>query len=81
MTAKADDLLLSWSQECSYYFKISRPRGSGGQALIALAGENTDSMLSITIHESGQLLRWSLGGGDNITVLGPEVIRKVIAKQ
>lgn len=51
------------------------------QVLEPAAGNEMESMLTVKLPSSGQLLRWILAGGDNITVHEPLDLRGLIVKQ
>ena len=51
------------------------------QQLALLDGEQAGSLLTVTMPSSGQLLRWVLAAGENITVLAPEGFRDVVVGQ
>lgn len=51
------------------------------QQLALLEGERAGSLLTVTMPSSGQLLRWVLAAGENITVLAPETFRDVVVGQ
>lgn len=51
------------------------------QVLEPAAGNEVESMLTVKLPSSGQLLRWILAGGDNITVHEPLDLRDLIVKQ
>jgi len=52
-----------------------------GQLLEALDEDRDAALLTVEIPSSGQLLRWVLAGGENITVLEPIEFRDVVAEQ
>lgn len=51
------------------------------QKLEPLSDSEPGSLLTVTMPSSGQLLRWILAGGDNITVIGPLELREIIINQ
>ncbi|BEV72992.1 hypothetical protein THUN1379_24740 [Paludibacterium sp. THUN1379] len=53
---------------------------NGSQQLTALE-ERDGSLLTVEIPSSGQLLRWILAGGENVTVLEPAKLREVVVEQ
>lgn len=51
------------------------------QKLEPLSDDEPGSLLTVTMPSSGQLLRWILAGGDNITVHEPLELREIISNQ
>jgi proteasome accessory factor B len=52
-----------------------------GQLMESLDDDMDSALLSVTMPSSGQLLRWILAGGENITVLEPADFRDVVVGQ
>jgi predicted DNA-binding transcriptional regulator YafY len=52
-----------------------------GQTMAPLEDEELGSLLSIELPSSGQLLRWILAGGENITVLEPVELQALVFDQ
>ena len=52
-----------------------------GQQLVPLEDEEQGALLTVELPSSGQLLRWILAGGGNITVLEPPGFRDVVVGQ
>ena len=51
------------------------------QKLEPLDNGEAGSLLTVTMPSSGQLLRWILAGGENVTVLEPSELRFIISNQ
>jgi predicted DNA-binding transcriptional regulator YafY len=51
------------------------------QQLVPLDGEEEGALLTVELPSSGQLLRWILAGGENVTVLEPVSLRDVVLGQ
>lgn len=51
------------------------------QIIEPVVGNEKESLLTVRLPSSGQLLRWILAGGDNITVHEPLDLRDLIVKQ
>jgi predicted DNA-binding transcriptional regulator YafY len=54
---------------------------NGSQQLVPLEDEEEGALLTVELPSSGQLLRWVLAGGENVTVLEPASLREIVLGQ